>query len=91
MSITVLWNFDGIEVMLTGATMELDPCFIGVVTDDTRGGSWLWTATPKPQGYYMTYRRPGGSTRGSWTGATWNLGLEIAQGFKQVVGRMPRS
>ena len=75
-------------MILAAASMDPDPGMTGTITDDTRAGVWIWNAIPKAEGYYMTFRRPGGSIRGSWTGVTWNLGLEVAQGFKQVVGRL---
>lgn len=88
MGIYTLWHVDGVEVFLTGADQQPDPCFVGTITDDRWAGTWVWSATPKPKGLYITFGRAGSSTHGSWTGATWDLGLEVAQGFKQVVGRL---
>lgn len=87
----LVWNHDGIQVLMTGAESVPDPSFVGVVTDDVRAGNWSWTATPRPDGYYISFCRTGGhSIVGSWRAATWNLGLEVAVAFKQIVGRAQR-
>lgn len=81
----LIWNVNNIQVFLCGAAVEPDPCFVGFVHhSDAR--VYQFKAIPQPEGYYILYNLPGQTTKGSVTGATWNLALEVAQGILAVVG-----
>lgn len=90
MTTRIIAGFQGVTVILTGAdggSPQEDPHFVGLLESNVaaKSGMFVWQAFPKPEGYYVRYSRPGGSTIGSWTGPTLNLGLEVQQGFVRMI------
>ena len=82
-----IWNYDFTQVLLTGASVDPDPAFVGVVQSTEHSSSrriYTWVALPKPEGFYVIISIPGGATRGSAQGATFNLGLEVAKVFEGI-------
>ena len=71
-----IWDYNGVTVYLTGASVMGDPCFEGIAIKGTR--HFLWQAFPKPKANYsIALDTPTGARYGHES-ATMNLGLEIA-------------
>lgn len=78
-----IWNSQGCTVMLTGVAAEVeDPAFEGIVRTWEERLLFQWSAVPTHQGYEVTLVSPAGRSS-KYSGATWNLGLEVAAAVRR--------
>lgn len=77
-----IYNFNGVQVNMTGADIAPNPCFCGVLLYTQRGLDNMqyaqWWATPTPQGFAVRIRTISGREFTSQQSPTWNLGVEVA-------------